>query len=80
MSDVTDVPSWLYFKYGIGPDTDWIYLESIGAVWDPAYGGVWYQATIGYGNGRFLPPVADPPVASTKLMSFGTGTGSFISC
>ena len=80
---MTDVPSWLYFKYGLGPNTTWSYLKSIGAGWEPAYGGVWHQYDIGYNNGRFFPPAPtfpDPPANSTKLKSFGTGTGAFVSC
>jgi len=83
VSDVTDVPNWLYFKYGLGPNTTWSYLKSIGAGWEPAYSGVWYQNDIGYNNGRFFPPAptfGDPPANSTKLKSFGTGTGAFVSC
>jgi peptidoglycan hydrolase-like protein with peptidoglycan-binding domain len=80
VSDVTNVPSWLYFKYGIGPDTTWTYLQSIGAGWDSFEGGFWYQNTIGYNNGRFFPPFTNPPAGPTKVKSFGTGTGAFVSC
>lgn len=82
VDDVTDLPTWLYFEYGIGPGTTWPYLQSIGSGWDPAYGGVWYQNTIGYNNGRLAPNPAYPgdPSNSAQVTSFGTGTGGFVSC
>lgn len=80
VSDISDVPDWLYFEYGLRPTTTWTYLQSIGAEWEPAYGGVWYQNEIGYNNGRFVAPVSDPPAGDARLLSFGTGTGAFVSC
>lgn len=82
MDDVADLPIWLYFEYGLGPNTTWSYLKSIGAGWEPAYGGVWYQNDIGYNNGRLSPNPTYPndPANSAKLTSFGTGTGAFVSC
>lgn len=80
VDDITNVPDWLYFAYGIGPGTDWDYLQTIGAVWNPGYGGFWANNDIGYNNGRFFPGFSDPPAGDDQVKSFGTGTGAFVSC
>jgi len=83
VDDMADVPSWLYFVGGIKPSTTWAQLQALGAGWEPAYGGVWYQQTdLGYGKGGLDPEPGYPndPAASATVTQFGTGTGAFVDC
>lgn len=81
VTDISDIPGWLYFKGGVAPGWTWSDLDSMGAGFDPTYGAFWYQHDLGYNNGRFTAiPATDPPPADAELKSFGTGTGAFVSC
>jgi hypothetical protein len=80
VTDLSDLPSWLYFAGGIRPSWRWSDFADMGAGFDPTYGAFWYHHDLGYNNGRFVNPPSDPPAANARIRSFGTGTGAFVSC
>ena len=80
VTDISNVPDWLYFAGGISPNWTWRNLERVGAEFEPAYGGVWYITDLGYNNGRFTAEPGDAPAADAAIAGFGTGTGAFVSC
>jgi len=80
VNDLQDLPNWLYFAGGIRPTWRWADFEEMGARFEPTYGAFWYHDELGYNNGRFVNPPSDPPAASARIHSFGTGTGAFVSC
>ena len=80
VNDLQDLPSWLYFAGGIRPSWRWSDFEDMGAGFSPEYGAFWYDHDLGYNNGRFVNPPSDPPAAGARILSFGTGTGAYVSC
>ena len=82
VDDLSNVPSFLYFAGGLRPGSTWGYVRGLGGVYDPGYGGFFRVADFGYNNGRFVvtPPYPSDPANSAVVASFGTGTGSFVSC
>ena len=82
VSDLNDVPSYLYFAGGLRPGSTWAYTRALGATWDPTYGGFFTLDEFGYNNGDFVvtPPYPTDPPDSAVLESFGTGTGAFVTC
>jgi len=80
VNDLQDLPSWLYFVGGIRPSWRWSDFVDMGAGFNPEYGAFWYDHDLGYNNGRFVNPPSDPPAAGARIVSFGTGTGGYVSC
>ncbi|MBN2112784.1 MAG: peptidoglycan-binding protein [Acidimicrobiia bacterium] len=82
VNDLQDLPDWLFFAGGIRPAWRWADFEEMGARFDLDPDGVafWYHENLSYNNGRFANPPSDPPAASARIRSFGTGTGAFVSC
>jgi len=81
VNDLSDLPDNLLIAGGIHAGTKWGDLDDMGAdFFDDYLGQRWRIPAIGYTNGRFVNPVANPPGANAAIASFGTGTGGFESC
>ncbi|MFH2073051.1 MAG: peptidoglycan-binding domain-containing protein, partial [Actinomycetota bacterium] len=81
VNDLADLPANLLIAGGIRPDTRWGDLDAMGAdFFDDFLGQRWRIPALGYGNGRFVNPVSNPPGAKAAIAGFGTGTGGFESC
>jgi hypothetical protein len=84
VTDLSTVPSNLYFVGGLRPGSTWGYVSGLGAVYngEEAYGGFFELFDLGYNNGRLVvtPPTPTEPANSAVVRSFGTGTGAFVSC
>ena len=55
-------------------------VADAGGAFEPAFGGVWSIDAYGYNNGRFTSEPGEQPAGDLPIMSFGTGTGAFVSC
>ncbi|HAX82434.1 MAG TPA: hypothetical protein DCY40_07705 [Actinobacteria bacterium] len=79
VSDIDDLPSWLYFVGGIRPGSTWTYLQGIGAGFESTYFGLWYHEAFGYAYGMFNPhPVlGTQPPGGALVASLGVGTGGY---
>jgi hypothetical protein len=79
VSNLNDLPSWLYFVGGIRPGWTWANLQGIGAGFESNYFGLWYHEAFEYSLGMFNPhPVlGSQPANNAAVASFGVGTGGY---
>ena len=77
VTDLSNVPSNLYFVGGIHSSWTWSDFAAMGAEFDSGYGW-WNHAALGYGLGLFVYPPSNPPAADATILGFGSGTGAVL--
>jgi peptidoglycan hydrolase-like protein with peptidoglycan-binding domain len=78
VTDLSDVPSNLYFVGGIAPGWTWSKLAALGATYDEFYGW-WYLNSLEYRQGTFVvSPPGNPPPNSAQILGWGVGTASVL--
>jgi hypothetical protein len=78
VTDLSDVPSNLYFVGGVAPGWTWSKLAALGATYDEFYGW-WYLGSLEYRQGTFVvPPPGNPPPNSAQIRGWGVGTAAIL--
>jgi hypothetical protein len=78
VTDLSDVPSNLYFVGGVAPGWTWAKLAALGATYDEFYGW-WYLSSLEYRQGTFVvPPPGNPPPNSAQIRGWGVGTAAIL--
>jgi hypothetical protein len=77
VTDLSTVPSNLYFMGGIQPSWTWSDFAAMGATYDSGYQW-WSHYDLGYGLGTFVNPPSNPPAPGATILGFGSGTGAIL--